>query len=366
MGVDMKTLLTDRAIKALPAKDKPYERMDGKGNAMGVRVTPNGAKSFIVCTRIGGVPTRRVLGKVGAMKLAAARAAPREYLIKLKDGDPARAAKQAKAAALEALRIEAANTVEAALESYFSHKSNLRSAPATKRDMLRELAPWMGRPLASVTERDVLDLVNAIKARGHRRAANTALIRVKAFFNWIADTRGFGIEQSPAARLKAHALIGKIEPRDRVLNDAELRAYWNAAVKLGYPGGAFLQLLALTGLRRNEASEASWREIELDRRLWIIPAKRMGKTKRPHAFPLTPAMIALLEGLPRFQGGDFVFTTTAGRAAIAGMDDLKRRLDARMRAELGQLDHFTFHDVRRTVRSQLHLAYGFKKAATGI
>lgn len=189
--------------------------------------------------------------------------------------------------------------------------------------------------------------------------AHYAFDVLRTFVNWIVDTGDFGITISPCAGLKAIVLIGQRNIRDRVLNDYELAAYWRAAEGFGYPFGAFFKLLALTALRRDEAANAQWSEIDLDAKLWVIPAERMkgkaGKTK-PHAVPLTPDILALLEGLPRFAGGDFVFSTMSGRRPVSGFSKAKARLDTLMRADLEtqgrQFESFTIHDMRRSCRTK--------------
>ena len=98
----------------------------------------------------------------------------------------------------------------------------------------------------------------------------------------------------------------------RVLKDYEIAAYWRAAEAMGYPFGKLFQLLLLTALRRNEAANARWGEIDMAAKLWVIPAERM-KGGSAHAVPLTPEISALLESLPRFAGGDFLFSTTGGK-----------------------------------------------------
>ena len=56
---------------------------------------------------------------------------------------------------------------------------------------------------------------------------------------------------------------------------------------MGYPFGKFFQLLALTALRRNEAADGRWSEIDFASKLWVIPEERMKGGAR-HAVPLVP------------------------------------------------------------------------------
>jgi integrase len=65
-----------------------------------------------------------------------------------------------------------------------------------------------------------------------------------------------------------------------------------------------LEFLILTAARSGEARLAVWDEIDLDKRLWTIPAGRM-KANKLHEVPLSKQAVALLKSLPRI--GDYVF-----------------------------------------------------------
>ena len=54
-----------------------------------------------------------------------------------------------------------------------------------------------------------------------------------------------------------------------------------------------LEFLVLTAARSGEVREAVWDEIDLDNRLWVIPASRM-KAKRAHRVPLSAPAITIL------------------------------------------------------------------------
>jgi integrase len=93
--------------------------------------------------------------------------------------------------------------------------------------------------------------------------------------------------------------------------------------------------------------------------LWTIPLERM-KGDVGHEVPLSPMAIELLEALPSFKG-DFIFTTTSGKRPISGFSKAKARLDesiAGLReedangAEVAPMPRWTFHDLRRTVRTR--------------
>src|SRR6185503_20582747 len=98
-----------------------------------------------------------------------------------------------------------------------------------------------------------------------------------------------------------------------------LRALWKATERLNYPVGPLYRLLALTGLRLGEVCGAHWSEFNLDGKVWTIPAARMKKTKagaKPFMMPLTEAMLDVLNELPRFDTGQFLFSFDVGKRPL--------------------------------------------------
>ena len=67
-----------------------------------------------------------------------------------------------------------------------------------------------------------------------------------------------------------------------------------------------LQLTIHTAARSTEALEAEWSEIDLDKKLWTIPAKRM-KGKAEHIVPLTDSVLEVLKIPALFRSSDYVF-----------------------------------------------------------
>ena len=354
-----KVNLTDRLLKSLKPGKQPYEVMDTEVRAFGIRVLPSGVKSFILRRRYPGSkqPARRALGAYGEMSLAEAREKAREWNALVKKGiDPGIEEGRQRQAAIEAEEQRQASTFGAAFEEYLRRKaSKLKSGPDIEREICREFKDWMDLPLADITPSMVKAVIRGIIDRDAATQAHFAFGIVRTFFNWCVDSGDFGIEVSPCAKLKPAVLIGPRNVGSRVLKDSEIAACWRASEAMGYPFGKLFQLLLLTALRRNEAANARWSEIDFDAKLWVISAERM-KGGAAHAVPLTPEISALLESLPRFSGGDFVFSTTAGRRPVSGFSKAKARLDALMRAELEaqdrQFEGFVLHDVRRTCRTR--------------
>lgn len=166
-------------------------------------------------------------------------------------------------------------------------------------------------------------------------------------FDWTIARNIYGLEHSPTDRLKTVRIIGKRKTRERVLNDDEIRKVWAAAEAEGYPFGPALRLLLLSGCRLSEIAKAEWREIDPVRRVLTIPAQRY-KVNQQHVVALSDMAWEIVEGLPRYVNGDFLFSVTGGVSPVCGWYLPKRRLDAASGVRGWQI-----HDLRRTYRTRL-------------
>jgi integrase len=357
----MKVRLTDRGIQALKPKASPYRVMDTDvGGGFGVAVHPSGAKSFVLYRRFGSTsPSCRTLGQYPVLSLSAAREKAREWIAMVQKGlDPAHEAKRT----AEAEKARQAKTFGGTLSTYidFQRRQKRRSVKKVEREMRRELASWLDRPLSDITADDVRRLISGIVRRGLAGQARVTLANVRAFFNWCVDCGELPV--SPCASVKTAGLVPERMIRDRTLSDGELRCFWRAAERLDYPAGPYFKLLVLTALRRMEVAAATWAEIDLRNGLWTVPALRM-KSGKPHTVPLVGDIPALLESLPRNESG-FLFST--GMRPIAGFGRLKAALDAAMKLELAaeglNFEPWTIHDLRRSCRTHFSTLTTFETA----
>jgi integrase len=105
-------------------------------------------------------------------------------------------------------------------------------------------------------------------------------------------------------------------------------------------------------------ANARWREFDLEKKIWTIPADRM-KAAAAHIVPLSDDAIAVLESLPRFDSGDYLFSATFGKKPVNGFYKAKVSYDVAVLAALREKDDkaklpdFVIHDIRRTVRTGL-------------
>jgi integrase len=304
----MKTILTDRALKATKPAAPGTRTMlwDAAVPSFGVRVTDKGKLTFIVMRRLNGKLVRRMLGQYPIMTLTAAREAALTAVRDIERGVDPNAKKAAER--LEEERRKA-DSFESVAEEFISrHVAKLRSAAEVEAVIRRELIRrWGSRPVTDISRRDIVRALEEIADSGRLYSAHKVFNYLSKFFGWAIGRGLYGLESSPCAGIKTSELIGRREPRQRVLNDQELAALWRATDGLGYPAEPFVRLLLLTGQRLREVAEMAWSKVDLEKGLWTIPAERM-KGDAAHEVALAPEAVAILQSLPRWTG-PFVFST---------------------------------------------------------
>jgi integrase len=343
--------LTDRFINsrknASPGKRDDYP--DAIVPGLALRVTDRGHKSLVLVTRYPSNPvhpTRRALGDVGAITLEQARQKARGWLELIGRGIDPRIEEARHRA--DAQRRQSNSFAAVAGEFLERHASGLKKSAEAKRIIETEFVKqWGPRPITDIMPEEVATAIRAIVKRGAPYQAHNAFGYLRRLFNWAIGTHQFGIHASPVERLSPKDLIGKREARERTLSDDELRAVWNTAGVIGYPYGYVFRLLILTGQREREVADMRWSEVDFDKKLWTVPAERM-KGGRAHEVPLAPEALALIERLPRFSGGESVFTTTGGAKPVNGFSKAKTRMD-----KLSGVASWVIHDLRRTMRTHL-------------
>src|SRR5262249_11647959 len=186
------------------------------------------------------------------------------------------------------------------------------------------------RLLANISRGDIADLLNKI-VRDHGKAtANRARSNLSSLFTW-AQQQG-KTESNPVSLTEKR----EEKSRDRVLENHELAAIWNALPQGDY--GAIVRLLMLTGQRREEIGGLCWSEIAGGQ--INLPPNRT-KNGKTHFVPLSEAALAQL---PKRTERDHVFGRGDGTGGFAGWSAAKASLDQR----LPGMKPWTLHDLRRT------------------
>jgi integrase len=368
--------LTDKTLKSLKRKPADagttYDEPDGIVPGLFARVSPKGRVTFILYTRYPGSPnpSRRAVGVYDGANLQKVREKARHWLDLISRGiDPAEEERALKIAA----ERKRANSFRNVCEDFFAEKlKGERRGYEVERDIRKNfLGPWNGRPIVDIEPEDIAAIIKAKVRDGAPVQARNLLGFAKRLFQWAVDQHAYGLKVNPAVMLKPTALCGDKVVRERNLSDEEVFAFSRAAERMRYPYGPIYRLLLLTGLRLNEVVDAKWSEFDLAKGTWTIPASRMkGKNgkARDHVVPLTDDILKVINRLPRFATGEYLFSTNYGgkRKPCWISSEVKNKLDARMLRTLRAmakkrgddprkvtLEHWQNHDLRRVVRSGL-------------
>ena len=333
-----KIKLTKRIIDELQPMEKDQFYWDTGITGLAVKVTPKGKKTFLVQYRPGGrgTPTRKMyIGPYGEVTLHKAKTEAKRILgLRAEGRDPALEKQQAK-------RRAVSNKFEAIAKDFLAkHASQNRTVIETTRIIDKYVLPsWKTRSLHDLSRPDVIDLLDVIVDRGAPVMANRTLAVLRKLFNW-SISRGL-ITSSPCNGIEAPH---KEKSRDRVLNDEELVTIINTVKQMGGAFGLIIQMLILTAQRRNEVSEMTWDELDLDNSQWEIPSSRT-KNEKPHTVHLSEQAAAVISDITGI--GSFVFTSN-GKTPFSGFSKSKKRLD-----ELSEVKEWRLHDIRRTVVSRM-------------
>jgi integrase len=335
--------LTDLFVdKAAAPSTGRLEYFDTTFPALALRVTSNGHKSWSLFYRHGGRLRRYTIGNYPAFDPAAARKAASSALHRLADGIDPGEEKRVRRNAPKPL----ADDFESFAREYLERQVKRNTAASTYRETARiieqDVIPeWGKRSIGSIAKRDVIALVDMKVASGAEVQANRILARLRTLFGWGVEKDR--ITANPCDGLKPPT---KEKARDRVLNEAEIRAFWGATEELGWPFGSLFRLLILTGQRRDEVATMEWSEIDLERRVWSLPREK-AKNDQGHDVHLSQQAVDLLLALPRIEGG-LVFSTNS-RTAVSGFSRSKGRLDGLMAKSIGhEVDPWILHDLRRS------------------
>jgi integrase len=341
-----KPISTALQFENIKPKKKGYEVRDLKQGGLYLRVRPNGSTSWVFRYRFpkGSKSKAIVIGCKVGLKDARDIASGYGRLL-LENKDPAVVRK----AAIQATALSSDTTVQSVCEKYMTQAgSKLRSADSRRRILERSVYPTLGtKQISEVTREQVSIVLDRVaekrtdksgRQRGGELASNMVLAILSKVFKWYEVK--VGTFRNP---LVAGMARDKSKPRERKLNDDEIKRVWLACddPRLMIYGSA-VRMLILTGARRNEV--AQMRRSEVKNGDWELPEGR-SKIKKPILRPLPQLTQEILENLPD-DGSEWFFTRN-GRTAIALNDAVPKNL-------LDQISGVTdwhLHDLRRTCRS---------------
>jgi integrase len=284
------------------------------GGGLYLQITARGAKSWVYSFMLARRSREMGLGPTHTVSLAQARTLATDCRRQLLDGvDPI----EARAAKRSAALVEAAATItfkDAAHGYIDAHKAGWRNAKhASQWEATLETYayPVFGAlPVHQIDVGPVMKVVEPIWATKPETASRLRG-RIEAVLDW-ATARKYRLGENPARwrghldqLLPARSKVRRVKHHAALPYD-ELGAFVPALRLQDGIAARALEFLILTVARTGETIYARWPEINLDAKLWIVPAERM-KAQKEHRVPLSDRAVEILREMAELRQSDYVF-----------------------------------------------------------
>ena len=325
---------------------KPGRHADGGG--LYLFIDGGGRRRWIFMYTRSGKRVELGLGGGRDMPLAAVRteaAALRAILAE--GGDPK--AERVKLKGIPTFGEFADAYVEAMAPSW----RNPKHIAQWKMTLTNYAAPIRHRPVDEITTQEILDVLQPLWKRtpetGERLRG-----RIENVLN-AAKAKGYRSGENPAT-WRGH-LDQLLPKRQRLSRGHHAALPYDAAPAFmadlrqrSAVAAHALEFAILTAARSGEVLGVRWGEIDLERKVWIVPADRM-KAGREHRVPLSDRAVAIIEAMAKLGGEGFVFQGPKPKAPLSSMaiSMLLRRMKAGV----------TVHGFRSTFRDWASEATAF-------
>jgi integrase len=332
---------------------KPGLYPDGNGVYLQVTLGADGAprKSWLFRFRMQGCRERRMgLGAFPDVSLQQARDNASSARKLCKDGiDPveARKAERAKARLADARSMTFNQCVKAYITAHRAGWRNVKHAAQWISTLETYASPIFGTlPVQAI---DVGLVTKALELIWTTKPETASRVRgrIEAVLDW-AKVRGHRAGENPARwrghldhLLPARTKVRKIE-HHAALPYREIGAFMPALREREALAARALEFAILTAARTSEVINARWDEIDLQAKVWTVPAERM-KAGREHRVPLSDAAVGIVKGMRELRQNDHIFPGER-REALSNMAFLML---------LRRMDHadLTAHGFRSTFRT---------------
>lgn len=336
---------TDTYIKSLKAKVSRYEEYEGGG--FGIRITPNGIKSWIYRYKINGKTDKLTLGHYPTMSLANAKKRFVELSGLRREGHTPKQV-------IERETLRESNTVAKLVAEWYKNyaEKNRKKPRQIKQQIEADIIPMLGHlALEKIQTIDIAKALDKIVERGAPIHANRVLSTIKQAFNY-GVSRG-SLQYNPASNIRTRDIGGIEKSRDRVLSLEEIKKIWrfldSSESQMSLQTKSAIKIILLTGVRTAELRLATWNEFDLDNSLWIIPAEHCkgGETLKIH---LSEHVQDLLNTLSQECGSGHVIYGKSPYQPLS--ENALSRAIARIQKRIG-IPKWTAHDLRRTFATHL-------------
>ncbi|HEX7913180.1 MAG TPA: tyrosine-type recombinase/integrase [Paraburkholderia sp.] len=261
------------ALPSHPSDARSTESEYSDTDVAGLRLLVNrlGRKYFLLRYTINSRKRSMKLGDYPALDVGDARLKALECRAQLAKGlDPQAIRQEEAASVVRTLRIFVQ-------DEYMPHaRATKRSAEDDEARLRIHLLPAFGdQPMNEITSQALQQYHDRKKYQLSPASANRHLALVKRIYN-VGIMWGH-VEKNPARGIRMHQ---ENNQRHRYLSGDELRRFIAAAgAEANRTVADALCLLLATGTRREEALQAKWQDIDLDRQRWFLPKTKSGKSR---------------------------------------------------------------------------------------
>ncbi|MGR4051088.1 integrase domain-containing protein [Kosakonia cowanii] len=286
-------LTNNEILKAKP-REKDFTLHDGDGLFLLVKTSGKKLWRFRYQRPGSYSRTNLSLGSYPALTLAAARQIRDQHLTTLAQGmDPQQQQEQAS----EQRKIELDSIFSTVAANWFQIKSKSVTEDYAKdiwRSLDKDIFPAIGAiPVQEIKARTIVEALEPIKARGALETVRRLVQRINEIMIYAVNA---GLINANPASGVGMAFERPKKQNMPTLRPEELPKLMRslAMSNLSVPTRCLIEWQLLTLVRPSEASSTRWEEINIESRLWTIPAERM-KAKREHLVPLSSQAIGILE-----------------------------------------------------------------------
>ncbi len=282
-------------------------------------VNGTGARCWVLRVMVGSKRRHMGLGGFPDVPLAAAREKARNARSEISSGIDPIAQRDARASQLRA-RQATEKTFRQAAQAYVESHGDVWKNPKHRAQWGSTLEtyayPVMGELLVrDVTQEHVLSVLEPIWKLKNETASRLRG-RIEAVLDW-ATVRKYRSGENPA-RWKGHLdkLLAAPNKVQRVVHyralPIDMMAGFMADLRQREGTAArALEFAILCASRSGEVRGARWNEVDLEARVWTIPADRM-KAGREHRVPLSESAIRIIRSQPNLVSSDLVFAAPRG------------------------------------------------------
>jgi integrase len=322
-------VFTKKKVEALPVPEtglvQHFERLK-KGLSLGMCISYGGSKTWRALFYSAGKPVAKALGSWPEMSVEAARKAAFAF-------DPERAIASSEAGLFKDI---AADWVKR-----YVVKTKLRTGPEIERRLKVYVLPKLGNtPIMEIKRSHIERLLDHIEENHGARTADVVYQNVKSILWHFAEKTD---EYTPPLLPRKKARDTS-PPRNRILDDNEIRAVWKACE--GSSFGNMVKLLLLTGQRREKVVAMKWDDID-HAGVWTLGNEEREKPN-PGTLRLPGMARDIINAQIRIKGNDHVFAASVGNGCFNSFGQRKRELDQKLPSGMPER---RLHDLRRTARS---------------